>query len=121
LKTTNQSSSSKGNQLETAQFLYLTTRGHTSGKAREIEIWFTHRAGLLYVIAEYTTSNWIRNIRNHGCVQVRVADQSFGAMARVLETSRDRELIHAVQELSRQKYGWGEGAVVEILPECPRT
>ena len=102
--------------LDREQYLYLTTRGRKSGKPREIEIWFTHRDGQFYVIAEYETSNWLRNVRAHPDVEVRVAGRKFRARARVLSPETDAELNRAVQELSRKKYGWGEGVVVQIVP-----
>jgi len=107
--------------LDQEQFLYLTTRGRKSGRPRRIEIWFTQRAAgsqepRFYIIAEYPTSNWVQNIRAHPAVQVRVAGQSFSAHARVVSATDEPSLNHAVQELSRRKYGWGDGLVVELIP-----
>ena len=101
--------------FEREQYLYLTTRGRRSGRSREIEIWFTHHDGRFYVIAEYETSNWLRNIRSHPEVQVRVARLTFAARARVLSLPTDAELQRTIQDLSRRKYGWGDGVVVELL------
>src|SRR6202453_5331137 len=72
LKKTNRNSSSKTNSFDGEQYLYLTTRGRSSGLPREIEIWFTHRDGRFYLIAEYPTSNWVRNLEADSHVQVRV-------------------------------------------------
>jgi deazaflavin-dependent oxidoreductase (nitroreductase family) len=102
------------------QYLYLTTRGRKSGKPREIEIWFTYRDGRFYVIAEYETSNWVQNVRAHPEVEVKVAGRKFQARARVLSPQRDAELNRAVQELSRKKYEWGDGMVVELEPTSRR-
>jgi len=98
------------------QFLYLTTRGRTSGEPREIEIWFTERASLFYIIAEYPTAHWVQNIRAHSDVSVRVRDSAFAASARVLDPQADAALILEVQVLSREKYRWGEGLIVELTP-----
>jgi deazaflavin-dependent oxidoreductase (nitroreductase family) len=100
-----------------AEFLYLTTRGRKTGRPREIEIWFTQRGDHFYTIAEYPTSHWIQNLRAHSQVQVRVAGKSFAAQARVLSPETDAPLLAEVQNLSREKYGWGEGSVVELIPE----
>jgi deazaflavin-dependent oxidoreductase (nitroreductase family) len=99
-----------------SQFLYLTTRGRKTGQPREIEIWFTHLDGHYYVIAEYPTSHWVQNLRAHPDVQVRVEGKSFAARARVLTPKADSVRLDAVQELSRNKYGWGDGQVVELTP-----
>ena len=104
--------------LEREQYLYLTTRGRKSGRPREIEIWFTHRAGRFYVIAEYDTSNWLQNLRADSQVKIRIAAQSFTAQARVVTPEADAEVRDAVQRLSQAKYGWSDGTVVELIPEA---
>jgi deazaflavin-dependent oxidoreductase (nitroreductase family) len=115
LKKTSPSSNSKDNKLEKEQYLYLTTRGRKSGVPREIEIWFTHREEHFYVIAEYASSNWVQNLIAYPDVQVRVAANSFKARARVIPIETD--LSRAIQELSHDKYGWGDGLIVELTPE----
>jgi deazaflavin-dependent oxidoreductase (nitroreductase family) len=114
LKKTSPSSNSKDNKLEKEQYLYLTTRGRKSGVPREIEIWFTYRAGHFYVIAEYPTSNWVQNLVACPEVEVRIAENSFRARAQVIPES---DLSRATQNFSRDKYGWGDGLVVELTPE----
>jgi len=100
------------------EFLYLTTTGRQSGQPREIEIWFTARAGRYYVVSEHREeAAWVRNLLAEPRVQVRVGDLIFAARARVVHESTEPELAAAVQELSERKYGWGEGLVVELTPE----
>lgn len=98
-------------------YLYLMTTGRRSGQPREIEIWFTRCEGCYYVIAEFTTSHWVRNLLAFPRVEVRLGDQRFSAMARIISADTEPELSGAVQQLSRDKYGWGEGLVVELRPE----
>ena len=123
LKKTNPNSSSRDNNgaapdtsFGRENYLYLTTRGRKSGLSREIEIWFTHRDGKFYVIAEHASSNWVQNVQVDSEVQVRIAGSSFAARARVISDESEQELKHAVQQLSTKKYGWGEGLVVELIP-----
>jgi deazaflavin-dependent oxidoreductase (nitroreductase family) len=116
LKTTKPSSSSKASSSSREQYLYLTTRGRKTGLAREIEIWFTELGGCYYVIAEYSTSQWIRNLQACPDVEFRVAGQSHLAHARVITTDSDPDLSRTVQQASRDKYGWGDGVVVELMP-----
>jgi deazaflavin-dependent oxidoreductase (nitroreductase family) len=99
------------------QYLYLTTRGRKSGLPREIEIWFVPRESRFYLIAEYPTSQWVRNLQAEPRVQVRLAEKTFSARAKVLSKEIEPDLYKAVQELFRQKYGWGEGLVVKLTPE----
>jgi deazaflavin-dependent oxidoreductase (nitroreductase family) len=105
-----------GSVSEALQFLYLTTKGRASGLPREIEIWFTQLGNAFYVIAEYETSQWVKNIRASPQVEVRVGDNKFGGIARFISPEREAELHEAVRNQSREKYGWGEGLVVELKP-----
>ena len=93
--------------------MYLTTRGRKTALPREIEIWFTQRDRRFYVIAEHPHSQWVENLRAHPEGQVRVAGRSFKVRGRIL--SPEEPELRAVQELSRRKYGWGEGLVVELI------
>jgi deazaflavin-dependent oxidoreductase (nitroreductase family) len=93
--------------------LYLTTRGRKTALPREIEIWFTHRDGRFYVIAEHPNSQWVENLRAHPEGQVRVAGRSFKVRGRIL--CPEEPELRAVQALSHKKYGWGEGLVVELV------
>ncbi len=117
MKKTNPNSSSKTNSFDREQYLYLTTRGRSSGLPRQIEIWFTHRDGCFYLIAEYQTSKWVQNLRLHPDAQVRVGEMNFAVSARFVSPEAEPELHQSVADLSREKYGWGEGTIVELIPE----
>ncbi len=115
LKKTNPNSSSKTNSFDREQYLYLTTRGRKSGLPREIEIWFTCHDERFYLIAEYPTSHWVRNLQAHPEAQVRVAGENFTTQSRIVSNDTDAELHRAIADLSRQKYGWGEGTIIELI------
>jgi deazaflavin-dependent oxidoreductase (nitroreductase family) len=121
LKKTNPSSSSKDSDFGREQYLYLTTRGRKSSLPREIEIWFTGRDGRFFLIAEYPTSQWVQNLRAHPEAQVRVAGGSFTVRARFVSPETEPELHATVAGLSREKYGWGEGLIVELVPKFNGT
>jgi deazaflavin-dependent oxidoreductase (nitroreductase family) len=96
-------------------YLYLTTRGRRTGLAREIEIWFIQRDGRYYVIAEHgERAQWVQNIRLDSRVEVRLGESHFAAFARVVDAGTESALVEVVQRLSVEKYGWGDGLVVEI-------
>jgi deazaflavin-dependent oxidoreductase (nitroreductase family) len=98
------------------KYLYLTTVGRTTGKPRQIEIWFVQSQGKFYVLAEhFHGAQWVKNIARNPRVHVRVGDQEFEATARALDEQRDREIWQTAQRLSLEKYGWGEGLPVEIV------
>ncbi len=98
-------------------FLYLTTKGRRTGRPREIEIWFTERNGRYYVIAEHgTRAQWVRNILADPAVSFRAGKSKFDGHARVVDGRDDADLKQAIQQLSKTKYGWGDGVVVELTP-----
>ena len=102
----------------TVQFLYLTTTGRKTGRPREIEIWFVHHAGRFYILAEhFHRARWVQNVVADPQVHVRIADREFTARARVLDEQQDASLYKRVQQLEREKYGWGDGLPVELTPE----
>jgi deazaflavin-dependent oxidoreductase (nitroreductase family) len=97
------------------QFLYLTTTGRKTGRAREIEIWFVERGGRIYILAEHGyKAHWVRNILANPSVTIRLAGRRWIATGRLLEPGADAELYTDVQNLARTKYGWGDGLPVEF-------
>ena len=116
MKKTNPSSNLKVSDFDHEKYLYLTTRERKTGLPREIEIWFTYRDGRFYLIAEYPTSKWIQNLSTHPEAQVRVAGKTFAVRARSVSPGSEAELHAAISDLSRKKYGWGDGSVVELEP-----
>ncbi len=103
--------------MSTEQYLYLTTIGRKTGLPREIEIWFVEFAGKYYVLAEQReNAQWVKNIRANPRIRVRIGEKSFEATARVLDKERDRATYEKAQRLEREKYGWGAGLPVEIVP-----
>ena len=95
----------------------MTTTGRRTSQPREIEIWFTRRAGRYYLVAERRErAQWVRNLRVAPRVAVRVGRRTFPARARVVDARAEPELARAVKRLSEKKYGWGDGLVVELIP-----
>jgi len=100
-----------------AEFLYLTTIGRRSGQPREIEIWFTRCDRRYYLVAEHREeAQWVRNLRAEPRVRARVGDATFDATARVVDATAEGELCGQVRARSEEKYGWGDGLVVEVTP-----
>ena len=98
-----------------AQFLYLTTTGRETGLPREIEVWFVEAEGRLYVLAEHGhKARWVQNILANPRVHVRVGDQQWHGLARVLDPNKDAEAYSNARQLAGEKYGWGDGLPVEI-------
>jgi deazaflavin-dependent oxidoreductase (nitroreductase family) len=97
-----------------AQFLYLTTTGQNR-PTRQIEIWFVEGDGRLYILAEHGyRSQWVQNILANPRVHVRIGDQQWDGLPRVLDPDQDSDAYLNARQLVRAKYGWGEGLPVEI-------
>jgi deazaflavin-dependent oxidoreductase (nitroreductase family) len=106
------------NDRSKLQYLYLTTTGRVTGLPREIEIWFVESEGKLYILAEhFHKTQWVKNIERNPRVRVRVGNEEFQATARTLDESRDAATWKLAQGLEREKYGWGDGLPVEIVPD----
>ena len=84
---------------------------------REIEIWYTHHKGRYYLIAEHAEAHWVQNLAAHPKVSFRVEEFRFEGTGRIVEPEKDPKLTHAVQQLSKAKYGWGDGLVIELVPQ----
>ena len=101
------------------EYLYLTTVGRVTGQSREVEIWFVASQGKLYTLAEhFHDAHWVKNIERNPRVHVRVGDREFEATAHVLDEHRDRATWLTARRLVHEKYGWGDGLPVEIVPDA---
>ena len=110
----------KRKKLSDIKYLYLTTTGRVTGQPREIEIWFVVSDGKLYILAEhFHKAQWVKNIERNPRVRVRLVEREFEATARVLDPKRDASTWKAAQRLEIEKYGWGDGLPVEIVPDEP--
>jgi F420H(2)-dependent quinone reductase len=63
----------------------------------------------------------VRNLRANPAVSVRVGARRFAGRARVVDAAAESLLWRDVRGRSEAKYGWGDGLVVEIVPDdAPR-
>lgn len=90
------------------EFCYLQTTGRVTGKAHEIEIWFALDGTTLYMMAGNHGSDWVRNIQRTPAVTVRIRDQVFRGIARMVALGSPED-EHA-RLLVGPKYGeWQAG------------
>jgi len=106
---------------EEAQYLYLTTTGHKTGRAHEIEIWFILHQGCYYVVSEQREqAHWVQNIQAQPavrwCVGSRGAPELRGT-GRTITAADEPEIVAAVSALMDAKYGWNEGLIVVLCPD----
>ncbi|NND76014.1 MAG: nitroreductase family deazaflavin-dependent oxidoreductase [Ilumatobacter sp.] len=84
---------------------YVTTTGRRTGRPHEIEIWFGVLDGRLYLISgNGPTADWYLNLMAEPDVTVRIADETHGGRARVVEDPDERQRVGV---LMGDKYVWG--------------
>lgn len=105
-------------ELAGERYCYLTTTGRVSGRPREIEIWFHLEGSTLYMLAESRgRANWVRNIRAHPGVTVRIGEETFAGTGRIVQDDEEEMLARrALPEKYRKTYSedlteWGETAL----------
>ena len=81
-----------------ADFCYLTTTGRVTGRPHTIEIWFALHGHTLYILAGgRDTSDWVKNIRKHAAVQVKINGTHFSGNGRIVseeeEDTRARTIV----------------------------
>ena len=91
-------------------YCYLVTTGRSTGKPREIEIWFgTVDGRTLYLLAGGgENAHWVRNLRKQPAVTVRVAGVIYPATARVVASSSDEDGL--ARKLLVEKYQSGQSS-----------
>jgi deazaflavin-dependent oxidoreductase (nitroreductase family) len=81
--------------------LRLTHHGRRSGKPYEVTIWFMVDGDKMFLPTANVNRNWVRNVKAHPQVLLRIGAETFSGEARPLDdvASRDRAL-----ELAQRKY-----------------
>jgi deazaflavin-dependent oxidoreductase (nitroreductase family) len=105
-------------RLEAESFVYVTTTGRVTGRPHTIEIWFARRGSTLYLLAGGgDRSDWVRNLRRHSDVRVRLGSLDTEAQARVV-TADDEDALarRIVTDKYQSSYGgdlsgWRESAL----------
>ena len=94
-------------QFEKEQYCYLTTRGRKTGNPHEIEIWFCVHENSLYLLSGgMDKSDWVKNLLKDPNVTVRIAGQTFPAVASLLD---DKLTEPSVRMKMAIKYNEWEG------------
>ena len=89
-------------------FCYITTTGRRTGADHTIEIWFGVDAGSLYLLAEgRDRADWVRNMKAHPEVTVKMKNQTFTAVARVVEDPEEQGRARRI--LAAKYQDWEEG------------
>ncbi len=98
-------------ELADLDYCYLTTSGRASSRPHTIEIWFALRGGRVYLLSGGgEESDWVRNLRAHPTVGLRIGDRDVLARARVIEEPDEDALA---RRLLLEKYGPRYGGDLE--------
>jgi len=88
--------------LDELDFCYVTTTGRRSGAPHTVEIWFALRDGVIYLLSGGRDgSDWVKNLREHPTVGLRIGDRDMLCPARVIEDPAEDELA---RQLLFEKY-----------------
>jgi deazaflavin-dependent oxidoreductase (nitroreductase family) len=94
-------------RYESEEYCYLTTRGRKTGTPHEIEIWFVIYENAVYLLSGgMDRSDWVKNLLKDPNVTIRIAGQTFPAVASVLEDKTAEPLIRMAMAI---KYNEWEG------------
>jgi deazaflavin-dependent oxidoreductase (nitroreductase family) len=78
--------------LAELDFCYVTTTGRRSGTPHTIEIWFALREGVVYLLSGDGGSDWVKNLREHPTVGLRIGDLDLICQARLIDDPAEDEL-----------------------------
>jgi deazaflavin-dependent oxidoreductase (nitroreductase family) len=80
-------------ELADLDFCNVTTTGRRSGSPHTIEIWFALHGGVVYLLSGGGEgSDWVKNLREHPTVGLRLGDRDLLCRARVVEDASEDEL-----------------------------
>ncbi len=95
-------------RLADEAYCYLTTTGRVSGRPHTIEIWFGAQDGTLYLLSGGgDRSDWVKNLRAHPTVTVRIAGHTFTGQARIVSDPQEDALARRL--LATKYQDWREG------------
>jgi deazaflavin-dependent oxidoreductase (nitroreductase family) len=98
--------------LSAEDFCYLTTVGRVTGRPHEVEMWFSLRDGVLYMLSGGgDRADWVKNLRRNPDVKVRIAGEVLEGKARVVEDAVEdriarRLLVEKYERRPGSLSGW---------------
>jgi deazaflavin-dependent oxidoreductase (nitroreductase family) len=89
--------------LDQLDYCYVTTTGRRSGSPHTVEIWFALHGSTVYLLSGgREASDWVKNLRVHPTVGLRLGDRDMICHARIVEDEAEDALA---RRLVVQKYG----------------
>jgi hypothetical protein len=111
--------------LESAEYAYLTTIGHLTGRTHRIEIWFVAHDGSVWVNAgARESSHWVQNLMADRRLELQIGSRRWSAVATIHPDLAEHPARRA---LAARYQGWEapaplsawatDGLLVQIEPE----
>ena len=108
------------NELKDEAYCYFTTTGRVTGNPHEIEIWFGLNNTTLYLMSGGgNKSDWVKNLLKNPSVTVRIAKQTFNAVARIIQDEAEQMLARNLladkykeREVDGSLSDWAQSALV---------
>jgi deazaflavin-dependent oxidoreductase (nitroreductase family) len=90
----------------------LTTRGRTTGREHEIEIWFGVHGDDIVVIGGHVDTDWLRNLRVDPAVRVRIGADRREGTARLVDDPDERRAVGRLMA-AKYEHSLGPGDVTD--------
>jgi deazaflavin-dependent oxidoreductase (nitroreductase family) len=114
--------------LDRLSVIDLTTVGRATGRPHTIEIWFTHRESIIYMLSGGgERSDWVRNLIHTPEVRIRAGVRHYAGVGRIVtDPHEDRLARDAVFDKYVARYqgdlsGWRELALPIAIDLDPST
>ena len=113
-------------KFEKEEYCYLTTRGRVTGKPHKIEIWFIVHEDAVYLMSGgMDKSDWVKNLLKEPLVTLRIAGQTFAALASPLKGTPTEDMVRMKMALKYKEWEgqgpskWARTALVVQFIPCP--
>jgi deazaflavin-dependent oxidoreductase (nitroreductase family) len=80
------------------QTLSLTHYGRKTGRPYEVTIWYLVDKDKLYLVSANSGRNWVRNVKAHPNVSLRIGEEIFNGDLRAVVDSGEREHVTGLVE-----------------------
>jgi deazaflavin-dependent oxidoreductase (nitroreductase family) len=107
-----------GVAVDQLDYCYVTTTGRRSASPHTVEIWFALHGSTVYLLSGgREASDWVKNLRAHPTVGLRLGDRDMICHARIVEDEGEDALARrVVLEKYAPRYGgdlddWGRTAL----------
>ena len=96
--------------LNAEQFCYLETIGRVTGRPHTVEMWYAAEGRTLYLLSGGgDRADWVRNLRRHPEVRVRIATTTLRAAAEIVANPAEEARVRWL--LAAKYYGWRGGSL----------